>query len=217
MRYLLALVLVFATASPLHAQEYPRNAWGLIASPMASELSGDDLSNYEVGATDMSLGLGAFYQHVFSPRISGRFELSARQNRYETFADTDTGALGGGITWCSASETTVETVVVISFDRHIDMAGHDLRFSIGTGPVISAVVDQTIGKPSETVRPREGNYGKFGWMFDGGLALGLDPKFGVFARFRGQNDYETFGESDEADIVRKLATFGFHVGAEFGL
>lgn len=202
------------TSRSAQAQDYPRNAWGLVASPMSSTLTGDDLSPYEVGASDMSLGLGAFYQHVFSPRVSGRFEMSARQNHYGTYAQVAPLETA----WCTALETTIETVVVVSFDRHVDLAGHDACFSVGTGPVISAVVEQTIGFPSYAPEPpSEGSYGKFGWMFDAGLALGLDPRFGVFARFRGQADYETFGASDSADIVRKLDTFGFHVGAEFGL
>ena len=210
----LLMLLVIATTTPLHAQEYTRNAWGLLASPMSCELTGDGLSNYEMGATDMSLGLGVFYQHIFSPRVSGRFELSWRQNHYGTYVVVSPL----GTAWCTALETTVESVVVIGLDRHVDMAGHDLRFSVATGPVVSAVVEQTIGYPAfATQPPAEGSYGKFGWMFDAGLALGLDPDFGVFARFRGQSDYETFGESDDADIVRKLASFGFHVGAEFGL
>jgi hypothetical protein len=216
MKRTLSLICIVTTlaAHAARAQEYRHNAWGLIASPMSVELTGNDLSNYEVGATDMSLGLGAFYQHVFSPRISGRFELSARQNHYGTYAPVAplTSA------WCTALETTVESVVVLSFDRHVDLAGHDLRFSLGTGPVLSAVVEQMIGSPSNAPDPpSEGSYGKFAWMFEGGLALGLDPKFGVFARFRGQTDYETFSASSDADIVRKLNSFGFHVGAEFGL
>lgn len=211
---LIAMLVVLCAASFSQAQEFRRNAWGVTAAPMSCELTGDDLSNYEVGQTDASLGLGGFYQHLFSRRVSARFELSARQNHYGTYAQVAPLATA----WCTALETTIETVVALSLDRHVDMAGHDARFSIGVGPVISAVVDQTVGFPSfATTPPSEGSYGKFGLMLDAGLALGLDPKFGVFARFRGQTDYSTFSESDSADIVRKLNSFGFHVGAEFGL
>src|SRR5712675_574538 len=133
-------VVWLACARASSAQDYPRNAWGLMASPMSSTLTGHDLSNYELGASDMSLGLGAFYQHVFAPRVSGRFELSARQNYYGTYAQVAPLATA----WCSALETTIETVVVVSIDRHVDLAGHDARFSLGTGPVVSAVIEQTI-------------------------------------------------------------------------
>lgn len=212
----ISLLVVLLAAPNARAQEFRVNAWGLIASPMSVELTGDDLNNYEIGQTDMSLGLGAFYQHVFSKRISGRFELSGRQNHYGTYASV--GSLVTDTAWCTALETTVESVVVVSFDRHIDLAGHDTRFFLGTGPVLSAVVEQSIGSPSNAPDPpSEGSYGKLGWMFEGGLALGLSPTFGVFARFRGQSDYETFSASSDADIVRKLNSFGFHIGAEFGL
>jgi len=213
MRFPIVMLILAGFATPLHAQEYRHNTWGMFAAPMFSELAGD-VYNFEAGAYETSLGLGAFYGHVFTSRFSGRFEVSARQVRYETYADAGNPA---SLTLCSALESTIESVLAFSVDRHIDMAGHDARFSVGTGPVVATVYDQTIGKPSRVGEPPlAGTYARFGWMFDAGLALGLDPGLAVFARFRAQGDLSTFSESEDADIVRRLNMFGFNVGAEFG-
>lgn len=212
MRTLIVSALIVFTASPLFAQEFRRNAWGLVAAPMTYELTGNDLG------TNTSLDLGLFYSRFISHAISARVEVFAQDRKYMTEEFSPDG-LGGG-EWIPyiVDEAALAATLLLNFDRREDLAGHQLRLSIGAGGMATKVLDQTIrhADPGFATSVGWGDYSKLGWLMEAGMALDVEPGSGVFARLRIQRDVSIFGESDDADIVRELAAFGFHVGAEFG-
>jgi hypothetical protein len=216
--FLLACIILFFTVSSSQAGDNRRNAWGvLVGTPTYGLTEGHP---YEVGQTNTSLDFGAFYTRFFTPHFSGRFEIYANDRHINTFATVNPGTLLESTAWFSVQERAVETTVVFSLDKRVDVGGHESRFSFGWGPTMSYVYDQTLGKASPFALsagdPRAGTYGKFGFTTDAAFGLALDPGMAIFARFRYQQDVSTFDESDDADIVRELYAFGFQTGMEFG-
>jgi hypothetical protein len=216
MRILLSLALVALSASSLHAQDFARNAWGLAAAPMTYNIK--EGREFEVNESNTSLDFGLSYARFFSPSWSGRLEVFLQERDLYTFHSVS------GYTWVddayySVEEKTVQTDLVLRADRRFRLGEQGSRFFAGAGLLLAAVYDQTISRPTSSTMagdPTAGTYLKFGWLADAGVSLGIDDDFGVFASFRIQQDEDAFSRSDDADIVREVAAFGFHVGAEFG-
>jgi hypothetical protein len=217
--FLLACMLLFSTVSSSRADDYHRNAWGVVVGATTYGLT--EGQQFELSQTNTSFDVGAFYTRFFTRSFSGRFELYGDDRQINTFAPVNPNTVFEATGFFSVDERVVETATVFSLDRRVDMGGHEARLSFGAGPTMSYVYDQTLGKPDPPFAfysgdPRAGTYGKFGFMFDAGLGLAVDSDMGVFARFRYQQDVSTFAESDDADIVRQLYAFGFQAGMEFG-
>jgi hypothetical protein len=215
----LVCILLFTPASSARADDYHRNAWGVVVGATTYGLT--EGYQFELSQTNTSLDVGAFYTRFFTRSFSGRFELYGNDRQINTFAPVNPNTVFEATGFFSVDERVVETAMVFSLDQRVDLGGHEARLSFGAGPTMSYVFDQTLGKPAPNFvfysgDPREGSYGRFGIMFDAGFDIAVKPDTGVFARFRYQQDVSTFAASDDADIVRELYAFGFQAGMEFG-
>lgn len=217
--FVLVCIALCTDVSSSRADDYRRNGWGVVVgTPTYGLTKGHP---YEVSQTNTSLDFGAFYARFFTPHFSGRFELYADDRLINTFAPVNPATTNEFTSWFSVEERAVETTIVFSLDKRVDVGGHEARLSFGWGPTMSYVYDQTLGKPTSSSTfypgdPRAGTYGKFGFTSDAAFGLALDRGMGIFARFRYQQDVSTFDESEDADIVRELYAFGFQTGMEFG-
>jgi hypothetical protein len=218
MRYLLAALIVTAAVSPLCAQEASnstRNAWGIVFAPMNYGLANG--SAVETNESYSSLDFGLFYTRFFSPAWSGRLDVFSQSRDFNTFAPVTGAATDAG--YFVVKESTIQADVVLNADRRFDLGASEGRVTFGAGLTLSGIHDQTVASwfdmPFAT-GPDQGTYFKWGWLFEGGMSVTFHRESAIFARLRMQQDEDTFGESDDADIARELLAYGFHVGMEFG-
>lgn len=214
-------VVVFAAAFLAVAQSAEAGglqdqSLGVYAAPTAYQFVSGPSFDQSAGGT--SLEWGVFYRRNLARGFAGRVEVRyAARGLGATIPDPAPGHQ------VRVSEQFIEVPVVLHSEDHTELAGRDLRVSIGGGICYGVLVKQELLEPPGSAYAGDsapelsfGDYHRVAWLIDGGVALEIDAQRSVFAHFRLQRDIDTFAEADDVRVARLYAAYGFYGGFEFG-
>ena len=95
--------------------------------------------------------------------------------------------------------------------------------SVGGGISYGVLLNQDILEEPGSVYPQgripsqsRGDYQRIAWLLDGGVSIEVDAKRAVLAGFRLQRDFDVFGGTGNAPVMRRYETYGFYGGLEVG-
>jgi hypothetical protein len=176
-------------------------------------------SDYDLGASNAGLDLGAYYSRSFTSSFSARLEL-----RYGTRAMDDlvtTNLFPGSFGMVRLEESILEVPLILMGDRRVSVGEHELRISAGGGVSTKFVLDQKLLGPQGEESGKYGiqgadSYRKVGILLDGGTTFSVDRRSAVFLRFRLDVDIATAGEPADASVIRRFWATGFYAGFEYG-
>lgn len=210
----LGVAVILAAAPAIAAEDYTRNAWGIYAAPTIYGLA--EGTRYNVASSATLVDLGVFYRRSLGPRWGARVEIVAAQRQLDVAVPFQPTGLPDGVYTIRVDESTLLIPVVLENDRRVPIGERELRVTLGAGVCGTFVLEQELLVPSGSPEPlTPGEYQKFGWLLDGGVTLGIDPRTGVFGRFRLYRDESTFGDSG-VSLVEEFWAFSFAGGFEFG-
>ncbi|HXV13146.1 MAG TPA: hypothetical protein VEC56_02975 [Candidatus Krumholzibacteria bacterium] len=207
------IVLTLFAASAA-AQEARRSSWGFYAAPTSHHVSsGTDLETME---SSTSLDWGLFYARTFTRAM---VRIEARYASREFYGSYTSALFPTGFPVQPMREDFLELPIVLHGTNTVSLNDATIRISIGGGLYYALLISQEfLGGPSSLPdAPEElgaGDYSRYGWLGDGGVALIMKERNAVFLHFRMQSDLGVTGEPEQS-IAREDAAFGFYAGFEW--
>ncbi len=195
-------------SAPIAADEnLPSAKWGAYVAPTAYRFASGPA--FDDASSGTSLEFGLLYAHRVSATVGFGVEVRTAERRIVSTPQPD---LPVGV-----AEEFVEVPILVSFGRAVTQ--RDIRITFAGGLSYAVLLSQDLAAqpgaslpPGTAVELGFGDYQRVSWLADAGIELAIDDRTWTFARFRFQQDFDVFGESDDVWIAREYVAYGFSGG-----
>ena len=208
--FFMVLFEVTVPHSPRAQERALSRGFGLAVMLTTHRLS-EAQRKYDLYNTNTGLDFGAYVnQH-----LGKRFMVQAEVMFTERMSEVEVEGFGIRI-----NEEFLEIPVILYNIRGANLGDSAVRISIGVGLNYKILLQQELGfeydycPPDINETSDFAGYQKLGWIVDGGAALLIKKKFGLFLSYRIGDDFRTFGGTETVAFKNEYFVYGIRVGIE---